>query len=262
MTGIVIYKTQEQKTEIAVKVKNDTVWLNRQQISLLFNRDVKTIGKHITNIFKERELSKRSTVAKFATVQTEGGRSIQRNIEHYNLDVIISVGYRVKSKKGVQFRQWATQQLKNILIQGFAINQKRLEELGRMVQLIDETEKTASLHLSEAKGLLEIIRNYTNSFLLLNQFDANSLQVEKLNETIVYEITYKEAISAIAVLKKQLIEKKQAGLLFGKEKDDSFKSSLNSIVQTFDRKNVYSSIEEQAANLLYLIIKNHPFTDG
>lgn len=261
MADIVIYKTGEQKTEIAVKFDNETVWLNRQQISLLFNRDVKTIGKHIANVFKERELVKRSTVAKFATVQKEGARSIQRNIEHYNLDVIISVGYRVKSKKGVQFRQWATQQLKNYLIQGYAINKKRLEELGRMVQLIEKTGKT-NLQLSEAKGLLDILRNYTSSFLLLNQYDSQTLPVENLNEHITYEIKYEEAVSAIAELKKKLINIKQASSLFGKEKDDSFKSSLNSIVQMFDGKKMYPSIEEQAANLLYLIIKNHSFTDG
>lgn len=262
MTNIVIYKTAERKTEIAVKFDNDTVWLNRQQISLLFDRDVKTIGKHIANVFREKELVKRSTVAKFATVQTEGGRSVHRNIEHYNLDVIISVGYRVKSKKGVQFRQWATQQLKNYLIEGYTINQKRLEELGRMIQLVEKTKKVATVHLSEAKGLLDILSNYANSFVLLNQFDSHSLKVEKLNETITYEIKYDEANSAIAKLREQLIAQKQAGSLFGREKDDGFKSSLNAILQTFDGKYVYTSIEEQAANLLYLVIKNHPFIDG
>ncbi|MGB2747236.1 MAG: virulence protein RhuM/Fic/DOC family protein, partial [Thiofilum sp.] len=180
----------------------------------------------------------------------------------YNLDVIISVGYRVKSIQGTQFRQWATQQLKNYLVQGYAINQKRLEELGKIVQLIDQGGKSENLQLTEAKGLLEILSNYTKSFVLLNQYDSHSIKIGKLNENISYEIQYDEAKTAIVELKKQLVEKKEATELFGNEKDESFLSSLQSIVQTFDGQYLYPSIEAQAAHLLYFVIKNHSFNDG
>lgn len=180
----------------------------------------------------------------------------------YNLEVIISVGYRVKSIRGTQFRQWATQRLKDFLVQGYAINQKRLDELGKMVQLIELSGKTENLQLPEAKGLLDILSHYTKSFVLLNQYDSHTLPTGQLNENITYEIQYDEAKTAIAELKKQLIVKQQASELFGNEKDESFKSSLRSIVQTFGGSFLYPSIEEQAAHLLYFVIKNHSFSDG
>ena len=172
------------------------------------------------------------------------------------------VGYRVNSKRGIQFRQWATQRLKAYLVEGYAINQKRLEELGKVVQLVGQSEKKESLQLQEAKGLLEILSNYTKSFVLLNQYDSHNLQPDNLSENITYEIQYEEAKTAIAELKSQLISKKEATSLFGNEKDDSFRSSLLSIVQTFGGQYLYRSIEEQAAHLLYFVIKNHSFNDG
>ncbi|MBS1647328.1 MAG: virulence protein RhuM/Fic/DOC family protein [Bacteroidetes bacterium] len=259
---IEIYKTTDNTVELNVNFDNETVWLNRQQLSSLFCRDIKTIGKHINNVFEEGELDKFRTVAKFATVQKEGKREIERNIEYYNLDVIISVGYRVKSKHGTQFRQWATQRLKDYLAKGYAINQKRLDELGKMVQLIEQSGKADNLQLQEAKGLLEILGNYTKSFVLLNQYDSHAVTTKNLSAHITYEIQYDEAKTAITELKKQLIAQKEATNLFGNEKDKSFKSSLLSIVQTFDGNYLYPSIEEQAANLLYFIIKNHSFSDG
>jgi len=262
MADIEIYKSPENNIEISVTLDNDTVWLNRYQISTLFDRDIKTIGKHINNVFKEGELEQVSTVAKFATVQKEGERTIEREIEFYNLDVIISVGYRVKSKQGTQFRIWATQRIKDFLVNGYAINQKRLEQLQKVVEVITQSNNTNSLHLSEAKGLLDILSHYTTSFVLLNKYDSNNLQIEKVNEHITYEIKYEEAKTAIAQLKTELIGKKEASQLFGKEKDNGFKSSLQTIVQTFDGKYLYPSIEEQAANLLYFVIQNHSFNDG
>ena len=261
MNKVIIYKTNDDHTQVEVRFDQDTVWLNRQQLSVLFDRDIKTIGKHINNVFKEGELEETRTVAKFATVQKEGKRIVEREVEHYNLDVIISVGYRVKSKRGTQFRQWATQRLKDYLVQGYAINQKRLDELQQTVQLIQQAvgEETK---LNEAKGLLDIITQYTESFVLLNQFDSNSIPAAKLNENISYEIQYEEAKTAIAELKRQLIERKEATNLFGNEKDNSFEGTLRSIVQTFGGYYLYPSIEEQAAHLLYFIIKNHPFSDG
>ena len=180
----------------------------------------------------------------------------------YNLDVIISVGYRVNSKQGTLFRQWATQRLKDYLVNGFALNQKRLEQLQKVVEVIQQSSSGNSLQLSEAKGLLDILSHYTQSFVLLNQFDSNNLSAEKLNENITYTIKYDEAKMAIAELKRQLIAKEEATNLFGNEKDNSFNSSLQSIVQTFDGRFLYPSIEAQAAHLLYFVIKNHSFSDG
>lgn len=262
MSDIVIYKSPENNIEISVTLDKDTVWLNRHQISSLFDRDIKTIGKHINNVFKEGELEKVSTVAKFATVQKEGERTIERDIEFYNLDVIISVGYRVKSKQGTQFRIWATQRIKDFLVEGYAINRKRLEQLQKVVEVIAQTSNSNSLHLSEAKGLLDILSYYTTSFVLLNQYDSNNLKIERVNENVTYKINYEEAKTAISKLKNELIAKKEASPLFGNEKDDGFKSSLQAIVQTFDGKYLYPSIEEQAANLLYFVIQNHSFNDG
>lgn len=259
MNEIEIYKSSDNNVEISVTLDKGTVWLTRHELGRLFNRDIKTIGKHITNVFKEEELSKSSVVAKFATT-AEDGKTYQ--VEHYNLDVIISVGYRVKSKQGTQFRIWATERLKDFLVKGFAINQKRLEQLQKVVEVIAQTSNTNSLHLSEAKGLLDILSHYTTSFVLLNQFDSNNLKVERVNENITYEINYEEAKTAISKLKNELIAKKEASPLFGNEKDDGFKSSLQTIVQTFDGKYLYPSIEEQAANLLYFVIQNHSFNDG
>jgi death-on-curing family protein len=261
MNEIEIYKSADNKIELQVNIDNETVWLNRQQLSVLFDRDVKTIGKHINNVFEEGELEENRTVANFATVQKEGSRLIERKIEHYNLDVIISVGYRVKSKQGTAFRQWATQRLKDYLVQGYSVNQKRLDELRQTVQLIQKSISDDT-DLPETKGLLEIITQYTQSFILLNQFDSNSLKTGNLKEEITYEIDYSEAKYAISELKKQLISKKEATALFGNEKDQSFEGTLKSIVQTFDGIYLYPSIEEQAAHLLYFIIKNHPFSDG
>lgn len=262
MNEIVIYQTPDNQTQVEVKFEGETFWLSLNQIAQLFDRDKSVISRHLRNIYKEGELEQGATVAKNTTVQTESGRKVKREIEYYNLDAILSVGYRVNSKRGTQFRQWATQRLKDYLVKGSAINQKRLDELGKMVQLIEQSGKTNNLQLQEAKGLLEILSNYTKSFVLLNQYDSHSVQTGKLSDNITYEIQYDEAKAAISELKKQLIAKKEATGLFGNEKDESFKSSLQSIVQTFGGQYLYPTIEEQAAHLLYFVIKNHSFTDG
>lgn len=266
MKEIEIYKTPDGKMEVEVHFEGETVWLNRQQLSVLFDRDVKTIGKHINNLFKDKELGKNSVVANFA-ITANDGKTYQ--VDHYNLDVIISVGYRVKSKQGTQFRQWATQRLKDYLVKGYALNEKRLKQLSQnmqqlqqTIQLISAGSTSETLQLGEAKGLLHIINSYTRSFELLSQYDSNSLSKEQLNQNITYEIQYGEARAAIDQLKQQLKKKGEATNLFGNEKDEGFKSSLKSIVQTYDGEYLYPSIEEQAANLLYFIIKNHSFSDG
>ena len=261
MNEIIIYHNNKNNIEIEVQFQQDTVWLSQKQMAELFKNTVPNINLHIKNIYREKELTKKATIKKSLIVQTEGNRLITRKIELYNLDVIISVGYRVKSKQGTAFRQWATKKLKEIFVHGYAINQKRLDELQQTMQLIQKSIREGT-NLKEAKGLLEIISQYTQSFVLLNQFDSNSIHQNKLNENITYEINYSEAKVAIATLKQQLKEKKEATDLFGNEKDQSFQGTLKSVVQTFGGEYVYPSIEEQAAHLLYFIIKNHPFTDG
>lgn len=255
MTSVVIYKTSEQKTEIAVKFDNDTVWLNRQQISFLFNRDVKTIGKHIANVFKERELMKGSTVAKFATVQTEGNRKIQRSIEYYNLDMIISVGYRVKSQNGVIFRKWATSILKDYMMKGYAINEKRIEVLNKTVSI--QSRMLASTLGIEEKEVLNVIEAYSNALSLLDDYDHGCISKPKGKDSI-YQLTYEECRTLIDSMK-------YGGFsdVFGVEKEPG---KLNGIIaavyQNVFGQEIYPSIEEKAANLLYFLVKDHPFVDG
>ncbi len=262
MNKIEIYKTKDNQTQVEVRFDEDTVWLSQSQLVELFKSSKANISEHLTSIFNSGELEISSTVRNFRTVRREGKRQVTRNIDHYNLDVIISIGYRVNTKRGIQFRQWATQRLKDYLVQGYAINQKRLEQLKQTIQLISEGGKAAMLQMQEAKGLLEIISSYTQSFMLLNRFDSSNLSSEKLNENVTYEINYTEAREAIGELKKHLVKKKEATDLFGKEMNESFRSSLKSIVQTYGGQFLYPSIEQQAAHLLYFVIKNHSFADG
>ena len=260
MNSIEIYQTPDNQTAVEVRCEGETFWLSLNQIAELFGRDKSVISRHFKNIYKDGELLYAATVAKNATVQIEAGREVTRYIEFYNLDAILSVGYRVNSKRGTQFRQWATQRLKDYLVKGYAFNQKRLDELQQTLELL--SKNTEDLQLIEAKGLLNIIANYTQSFVLLNQYDSDNLAANGLNENISYEIEYEEAISAISELKKQLIAAKEATELFGNAKDKSFQGILGNVVQSFGGQYLYPSVEEQAAHLLYFIIKNHPFSDG
>lgn len=270
--NIEIYKTKDGKSEIQVNLSDDTVWLSLNQISELFERDKSVISRHIKNIFKEKELVLDSTVAKKATVhQNEGGRIVERNIDLFNLDVIISVGYRVKSKRATQFRIWANNLIKEHLIRGFTINEKRLkqtyksnlEQLESTINLLTQSFKAEkNIRLTEAKGFVEILTQYTHSFILLNKFDENRLDNDNLSFKIQYCIDYNDTKVLIHNLKKKLIQLKEASGLFGNEKDNSFKGILGNIEQTFDGQQLYPSIEEKAAHLLYFIIKTHPFSDG
>lgn len=269
MNQIEIYQTKDKKAQVEVRFEEDTVWLTQRQMADLFQTTPQNITIHLKNVYKTGELQEIGTCKESLQVQKEGKRSIERKQQVYNLDAILSVGYRINSKRGTQFRQWATQRLKDHLVKGYTINEKRLQQvaqhmndLQQAVTFIQQSGSSGQLSATEAKGLLEIITNYTQSFILLNQFDSNKLTDEKLNEDITYEIEYSEAVKAIAELKKQLIKKKEASKLFGNERDHGFESILNSIVQTFDGEYLYKSIEEQAAHLLYFVIKNHPFTDG
>jgi death-on-curing family protein len=263
---IEIYQTSDKKTIIEVQFENDTVWLNQQQMSALFRQTKQNISLHVNNCFKEKELSEKSVVKEILTTAADGKKY---RVKYYNLDVIISVGYRVKSITGTQFRIWATQRLKEYLVNGYTINEKRLKQISENLTELENTIRSIrsvgsykEIKIEEAKGLLDIISYYTRSFVLLNQYDSQKLFTNDLNRNITFEINYEEAKSAIIELKHQLLLKKEASELFGKEKDDSFRGILGSIVQSFGGEYLYSSIEEQAAHLLYFVIKNHPFNDG
>ncbi len=261
-----IYQNKDSKTEIEIKFENETCWLSLNQISELFDRDKSVISRHLKKIFTDGELEENQVVAFFATTAADK-KTYQ--VEYFNLDAIISVGYRVNSKKGTQFRKWATERLKNYLVKGFAVNEKQvkeyqqnLTELQKTIKLIQNSIESKELSSLESKGFLDIITNYTNSFVLLNRFDSNSLHLQKLDKNITYEIAFDEACEAILELKKQLVKKKEATALFGNQKDQSFAGILGNITQSFDGEYLYKTIEEQAAHLLYFTIKNHPFSDG
>lgn len=259
MSQIEIYTGTNGEIGLEVTFEHDTVWLTQKQMVTLFQSSKANISEHIKHIFEEKELDPVTVVRNFRTTAADGK---SYNTDHYNLDIIISVGYRVKSARGTQFRQWATQRLKDYLVKGYAFNQQRLQQLQQVVTIIQQSGEKEGMNLTEAKGLLEIITHYTQSFVLLNQYDSNSLHGEELAENITYEIQYNEAVAAIAELKRQLITKKEASELFGNQKDQSFEGILQSVVQTFGGTYLYPSIEAQAAHLLYFVIKNHPFSDA
>jgi death-on-curing family protein len=259
MNGIEIYKSITGETQIEVRFEHDTVWLNLNQIALLFGRDKSVISRHLSAVFKDNELDRQSVVAKNATTALDG-KTYQ--VDFYNLDAILSVGYRVNSKQGTQFRIWATQRLRDYLVEGISINKKRLLELEKIVEVISRTNIDQTYDLAEAKGLLHILNHYTKSFILLNQFDSASLPLQNLNSVISYQIEYDEAVQAIEILKSELIQKNEATSLFGNQKDKTFEGILRSVLQTFDGNYLYPTIEEQSAHLLYFVIKNHPFSDG
>ena len=250
---IILFETEDKSITLPVQVSADTVWLNRNQLAELFGRDIKTIGKHIGNALKE-ELEESEVVAKFATTTRHGaieGKTQTHLTEYYNLDMIISVGYRVKSKRGVEFRRWANNVLKQYVMQGYAVNQKRLNDLGRVVKLLKRTENSL-----DAKQVLTVVERYSTALDLLDSYDHQTLQRPKGNSA-THRLTYEEC--------RQVIDSMRFGEesdLFGLEKDDSFKGSIGNIYQSFAGKEIYQSLEEKAANLLYFVTKNHSFVDG
>lgn len=240
MSTILIYQSKENLPAVEVNLQGETLWLSQKQMAEIFGTQIPAVNKHIKNILEEGELTPDATVSKMEIVQMGGKRRVKRNLEVYNLDMVLSIGYRINSQRATQFRIWATQRLKDYLIKGYAINQQRLEQLQKTIEVIEKSSEKTDLQLSEAKGLLKLLSRYTKSFVLLNQFDSSELEENNLNTHITYEISYLEAKESIEVLKQELITKKEATDLFGKEKDQGFKSSLQTIVQTFDRQ--YPSI--------------------
>ena len=262
---IEIYQAQDGTTQVEVKFENDTVWLSQAQMAMLFGKDIRTINEHITNIFDDEELEKESTIRKFRIVRQEGKRQVNREIEHYDLDMIISVGYRVKSKQGISFRRWATARLKEYLTQGYTINQKRLQqnahELEQALALIQKTANSSELTLESGRGLVDIVSRYTHTFLWLQQYDEGLLTEPQTQQGGTLP-TYAEACSALAELKSQLMAKGEASDLFGRERDNGLSAILGNLDQSVFGEPAYPSIEAKAAHLLYFVVKNHPFSDG
>ena len=262
---IVIYQTEDGQTQVDVRLENDMIWLTRQQIAVLFGRDYKTISKHINNALKE-ELAGSVVVAKFANTTQHGaieGKTQTHDIDYFNLEVITSVGYRVKSKRGVQFRQWANNVLKKYLIKGYAVNERlRKEQIGELRQLVGMLGRTIQsqplLSNDETNALFEVVTDYTYALDTLDNYDYERLTINKTTKEEPFHATYENAMEAINGLR----EKFGGSVLFGNEKDDSFKSSIGQIYQTFGGEELYPSVEEKAAMLLYLVTKNHSFSDG
>ena len=250
---IVLFETADNEVSLQVQMQDETVWLSRNQMAELFDRDVKTIGKHINNAIRE-ELAGQVVVAKFATTTQHGaipGKTQTHMTEFYNLDVIISVGYRVKSQRGVEFRRWANSVLKDYILRGYAVNDRRISQLGQIVQIMKRAENQL-----DAQQVLSVVESYSAALDMLDDYDHQTMSKPKGNKA-TYVLSYEEC--------REVIDKMKFASdsdLFGNEKDDSFKGSIGAIYQSFGGKDLYPSLEEKAANLLYFVTKNHSFSDG
>lgn len=260
---IIIYQTEDGQTQIDVRLENETVWLTQAQMVELFKSSRTNILEHIQHIYEVEELDKISTCRNFRQVQKEGNRMVNRTKTMYNLDMIISVGYRVNTKRGIKFRQWANKVLKQYLIKGYAVNERiRKEQIGELRQLVGMLGRTIQsqplLSTDETNALFEVVTDYTYALDTLDNYDYERLTIEKTTKQEVFHATYENAMQEI----NRLREKFGGSVLFGNEKDDSFKSSIGQIYQTFGGEELYPSVEEKAAMLLYLVTKNHSFSDG
>ena len=254
---IIIYQTEDGQTQIDVRMENETVWLTTNQMAMLFEREESNIRRHVINVFKEGELERKNNV------QILHVNGVKKPVPFYNLDVIISVGYRVKSNRGVQFRKWANRVLKQYLIKGYAVNERlRKEQIGELRQLVGMLGRTIQsqplLSTDESNALFEVVTDYTYALDTLDNYDYERLTIEKTTKEEPFHATYENAMQEI----NRLREKFGGSVLFGNEKDDSFKSSIGQIYQTFGGEELYPSVEEKAAMLLYLVTKNHSFSDG
>lgn len=261
-SNIVIYETPDGETVIDVRLEGDTVWLSQAQLAILYDTDRTSIGRHIRNIYNSGELDEEATCAKNAQVQIEGNRRVKRITYTYNLDMIISVGYRVNSKHATNFRIWANRILKEYLIKGYAINHnarvEQLEELKRTIAIMRDVLAHKNITKGEAVGLLKVISDYTYGLEILDRYDYQTLEIAGTTTIEPFRATYDNAMEALGTLK----EKFGGSDLFAHEKDDSFKSTMGVLYQTWGGNELYPSVEEKAANLLYLTIKNHSFSDG
>lgn len=261
---IIIYQTSKNEVNLDVRLQGETVWLSLDQMALLFGRDNSVISRHIKNIFNEKELNQKSVIANFATTAKDG-KTYQ--VDYYNLDVIISVGYRVKSQSGVYFRIWATKTLKDHLIKGYTINEKRLveakdkfRELQTTINFLQEKSQKKIL-TGRAQEILNLLSGYSKTLTLLEEYDTGKLKDKKGKKTR-FILRYEDCLVVIAELKKELVIRKEAGDLFGNGRDGSFEGIIKGLYQVFSGQELYPSIEDKASHLLYLVIKDHPFTDG
>lgn len=267
MSEIIIYEDPSALDAVQVRLEGDTVWLTQEQLATLFGRERSVVSKHIRNVFKEGELAPEATCAKFAQVQIEGGRNVTREVEHYNLDVIISVGYRVKSQRGVRFRQWATGVLRRHLVQGYTLNQQRLAEHGlseaqQALELLARTLQANALVDATGLAILALIADYAKTWRLLLQYDEDALALPPGCQPARGVLNLDAACAAIAQLKTELIARGEATPLFGAQRGEALAGILGNLEQTMFSKPLYKTREERAAHLLYFVIKDHPFSDG
>lgn len=261
--NITLYQSPDGATSLDVRLDHETVWLTQKQMAELFGKNTDTIGLHIRNAYKEGELSEEGTTEESSVVQNEGLRQIHRKIRFYSLDVIISVGYRVKSQQGTRFRQWASKILKDHIVKGYTVNEQRfreqtekLTEMRRTVELLARTLANQELVSETGKDVLRVITDYAYALNLLDRYDHGTLTIEETTRQALHTIDYDEAIGIVASMKGEFDG------LFGIEKDQGFKSALGTIYQTFGGEELYPSVEEKGANLLYFVVKNHAFSDG
>lgn len=265
---IAFFEAPDGEIRLDVRLERETVWLSLKQMAELFDRDKSVVSRHLRNIFDAGELEREATVAKNATVQKEGGREVVRDIEYFDLDAILSVGYRINSKRGTQFRKWATRTLRDHLVQGYTLNEHRLREKGltemeQAVRLLARTLSNHELINDQGQAVLDVVTRYARSWRLLLQYDENRLPESPPHPTRpVAELSLDESRRAISGLKQVLMEKSEATSLFGQERGDALDGILGSIEQTFGGEPLYPSVESRAAHLLYFIIKDHPFSDG
>jgi len=263
---IEIYTSADGQAQLRVALDKDTVWLTQAQMAELFGKDVRTVNEHIGNLFSEQELDRAATIRKFRILRKEGNREVNRDIEHYNLDVVISVGYRVKSQRGVQFRQWATKTLKQHLVQGYTLNQKRLQERGiefeQVVSLLSQTLANQSLVNPEGAAVVGVIHDYARSWSLLQGYDEQSLGNNSATQKGMVALDLDMALQAIGELKQELIAKGEATTLFGQLRGNGLASAIATIEQGFGDELFYPNVASRAAHLLYFVIKNRPLADG
>ena len=257
MSDVVIYQAEDGKTRLEVQLEKETVWLSQSQMSELFGRERSVVTKHINNVFREGELDKQSNVQNMHIANSD------KPVAFYNLDVIISVGYRVKSQRGTQFRQWATRLLREHLVKGYTLNEQRLSEersklreMQRAIDLLSRTLSNKEMVDNLGKEVLQVITDYAYALATLDRYDHGTLAIEETTRETLHVIDYEQAIGIVRAMKGEFDG------LFGIEKDQGFKSALGTIYQTFDGKELYPSVEEKAANLLYFVVKNHAFSDG
>lgn len=263
---IQIYQSEDGQVSLQVSLENETVWLNQPQMAMLFDTSTDNISLHLKNIYAEGELDENLTTEDFSVVRQEGKRQVKRTLKHYNLDAIISVGYRISSKRATQFRQWATNVLKQFLVQGYVLNQRRLQEKGiefnQALSLLSQTLANQSLVSKEGKAVLAVVQDYAKTWSLLQAYDEQSLAEIGLKQPNMQPLIFDDVLNAIAQLKQELMEKGEATALFGQLRSDGLVSAIATIEQGFGDELFYPNVASRAAHLLYFVIKNYPLADG